>query len=309
VRRTWIVVGIVSLALLGFVGCMNSKSPTAPTEIPVPVYPTYEWQGDGVPCGDPMEYTLIAGQNYDAGSISVTLEDGELCIDIETTGGWVLTETHVAVAPDLDSIPQTGSGNPQVGKFLWQTDHDPPVTSATYCCNPLEYIWQPGEIYIAVHASVELLDDSGNVIQQETAWGDGPEFPGRSWATYMTYDVGECFEEAPPVLILPDSVNSLCVFTGILIQYSFFGTPEDGVQIDLYYDDGTYAGPIYPSPDSNDSPVLVGENQYEYPWVFEPIGGPGDLFRIRVTDVATGMYDESDVPFVLEVCGGGGEKR
>jgi hypothetical protein len=47
-------------------------------------------------------------------------------------------------------------------------------------------------LYIAAHANVQKVvgyDDEGMPIYQyETAWGDGLEFEGRNWATYIEYE-------------------------------------------------------------------------------------------------------------------------
>ncbi|MFH1278609.1 MAG: hypothetical protein ABIK65_09540 [Candidatus Eisenbacteria bacterium] len=401
-QRLLLTTGIAAFALWAFAGCMKTENPATPVDISIPVLPAYVWQGDGVPCGDPMGYTLIAGQHYDAGFITVTLTDGELCIDIQTTGGWVLTETHVAVAPHLDSIPQTGSGNPQVGKFLWETEHDPAVTSFTYCCNPLEYLWEAGEIYIAVHASVLLLDDAGNPIQEETAWGEGPEFPGRSWATYMNYlvescpecelvvtypnggeefcldstvsiiweftgdspgtvliellqsgevcqiiadsapnnglfewvaagcsfpdgyavrvtDLGcgatddsdgpfglvDCSPEEPPVIsvVQPNVGDLLCVNEGFPIVWTIDGGAHATVRIELLFE-GAVCDTIFEG-----APTPDGSGGYEYLWVAEACNSLTDGYQIRITDVETDAYDDSDTPFIIDFCGSGGEKR
>ena len=38
---------------------------------------------------------LIAGQNIDAGDVSITNDDTNLYVQISTQDGWLLTETHI----------------------------------------------------------------------------------------------------------------------------------------------------------------------------------------------------------------------
>ena len=100
----------------------------------------------------------------------------------KTFTSWYLVETNLEVASSLEDIPQTGSGNPKIGKFTYKTEHDPMVTEFTYVVPR-----GSGMLYIAAHAVV--FHDVGEGYC-ETAWGQGPthqQFPGRSWALYFTY--------------------------------------------------------------------------------------------------------------------------
>lgn len=301
-RKLALGFGLIALAGLAIIGCSRSDEPLGPAEastLNVPIYGTYEWSGDGVPCGEEMSVTLIAGQNYDIGTAVITLEDGELCIELNTVDGWVMTETHVAVAPDLDSIPQTGSGNPQVGKFYFNTEHDPAVTTYTYCCDPLDFIWQDGEIFIAIHAAVIKLDENGDVIQQETAWAEGPEFPGRSWATYVSYLVEDCTgggeEECPLFVTYPNGGEEICLDGPALITWDFLGESPEFVRIELLLDGYLCTTLADSVPDTG-----------SFDWFVQPC--PGDVeegYKIRITELGCGTVDESDGVFQIITCGGG----
>jgi hypothetical protein len=147
---------------------------------------------DPIFCGTPQEVILYAGQNIDAGNVKVWNDATNLYVQFNTSGDWVITQTHVAVATSLAGIPQK-NGNPVPGLFPYKEVHDPAVTTYTYTI-PLGS-WEAGqELYIATHAALALLDENGNVIQTETGWGFGPNFPGRNWATYLMYTVQECEE-------------------------------------------------------------------------------------------------------------------
>lgn len=138
---------------------------------------------------DPFVTDLIAGQHEDVGDVKVWNDGTNLYVQYETTGGWVLKETHLAVAEELNGIPQTKKGNPIPGKFPYSTQHDPLVTMYTYEIELGD--WEPGtELCIATHAAVSLQDHS----KKETAWGGGCEEGMRfvergNWATYFEYAV------------------------------------------------------------------------------------------------------------------------
>jgi hypothetical protein len=176
---------------------------------------------------EPFESTLYAGQEFEVGTVSVW-DDGEyLHVIYNTTGDWVLTETHLAVATALDGIPQTKKGNPIPGRFPYQCCYDGSEwvflikddgAPGAICCadgdtnatlTEVEYIIPLSEIgevedycrellFIAAHAVVQKrIGDE--IIQEETAWGDkGLDFPGKNWATYFNYTIQCEYEEEWP---------------------------------------------------------------------------------------------------------------
>ena len=133
--------------------------------------------------------TLIAGQNFYAGTITLSTTGSQVCVTFQTAGGWQLTETHLAIASSLAGIPQTKAGNPSPGKFPYSSTHSPAVTTFTYCV-PFA-VPSDGALYVATHAVAELADqETGAIIQRETAWSGPHGFPGKNWATYIYYDTG-----------------------------------------------------------------------------------------------------------------------
>jgi len=302
-RRLLFFVSIVALAGLWASGCSNQDGPISPQANGGPRIDVFAAFPDGgIPCGDPLTVTLWAGQNIDVGTVTVTVVDEVLCVDIQTTGNWVMTETHLAIASSLDSIPQTGSDNPQVGKFLFSTEHDPPVTSFSYCTDPTLFIYEPGDVYIAVHASVELLDDAGSPVQEETAWADGPGFPGRNWATYLTYNVQSC-DEGPDcelTVTFPNDGDTLCIDSDTMLTWtSLGGACGEDVSIELLLD-GVPCMPIVPL--DEESPPAP--NSGMYPWFIQACGTVEYGYTIRITDLDTGLVDESDAPFYILLCDG-----
>lgn len=144
--------------------------------------------------GNPDQYNFIAGQSIDIGRVEVYNDATNLYITlIIEDPNWEVTISHVAVATNLASIPQTSNGNPKIGQFAY-TD----LLSYTI---PLSTVLPEGAkagdtLYIAVHAVV--IGVGGIYLGQvQTAWGEACEhtgtlggvFSGNSWATYILYTV------------------------------------------------------------------------------------------------------------------------
>jgi len=183
------------------------KATKAGYQLPVQVLPdahlTYD-DSDGNYVGSvpiPQDYIdvgysteLIAGggnvnSEIDVGEVFIWQDEDNLYVKYVTEDGWYMTETHVHVAGDASDIPQTKNGNPQVGKFDYSMDHDPAVDEYMYTI-PLDENWGD-TFYVAAHAVVQKVigydDDGFPIYQVETAWGDGNDFPGNNWATYIEY--------------------------------------------------------------------------------------------------------------------------
>jgi hypothetical protein len=163
----------------------------------------------GQACGTPTVTTLFAGQTINAGSVSVSNDATNLYVEYTTVNGWRLSETHLAIATTLAGIPQTKSGNPKVGNFPYKRTYSPTVTSDVYVFALDQLAVSLGldrftcgvsSFVVAAHAVVVKLDGGGNVIGQETGWGNGSGFPGANWAMYFNYTVQCC---APPPVINP----------------------------------------------------------------------------------------------------------
>ena len=110
---------------------------------------------------EPFITDLIAGKNIKVGEIHVWNDDEYLYVKYVITmteEGWSLVETHLAVAKDLNDIPQTKKCNPIPGKFPYKTYHDPPTVAYTYVI-PLSDINASSndELFIAAHAVVQRI--------------------------------------------------------------------------------------------------------------------------------------------------------
>ncbi|MBO6881865.1 hypothetical protein [Winogradskyella sp.] len=62
--------------------------------------------------------SLMAGQHYEAGSVTIDIVDGNLIVTYTVTEDWEIGTTHLSIGScDDDWVPLTGSGNPQIGQF------------------------------------------------------------------------------------------------------------------------------------------------------------------------------------------------
>jgi hypothetical protein len=147
-------------------------------------------------CGEVKTVSLIAGQHHNIGSINISNDEENLYVNYTTTGDWYMIETHLLVG----SV--AGIKNPAPGQFPYSDDHDPAVQSFTYTI-PLADL---GETFdVAAHAAVVRVNEDGEVLQGETAWGEGPRFtPRGNWAMYTSYTVQECDDNGDPEPCVPE---------------------------------------------------------------------------------------------------------
>jgi len=135
---------------------------------------------------DPFVTNLTADQNITVGTVSVWNDANTLYVTYLTTGDWVINESHLAVEEDKADIPQTGNGNPKPGKFAYSNE----TATADYTYEIPQNLAAGTEVFIAAHAEVVVLNETGAVIQDETAWGEGDQFNvGRNWAMYFNYTI------------------------------------------------------------------------------------------------------------------------
>lgn len=181
---------LAALALAGFAllgACTDIAAP--PPAQPLATSFSVGSASDYVVCGASSSAVLVAGQQHDAGVVTVENNDQTLRVTIETAGGWTLKETHVAIAGQLSGIPTNRSGNPVPGQFAHKASHASGSTSHSVTVTLAELGVAPGEaVIVAAHADV--ASPSGKA---EGAWGAGTRFVARgNWATYSSHSVQEC---------------------------------------------------------------------------------------------------------------------
>jgi len=146
--------------------------------------------------------TLFAGQTINAGSVCVSVSGQDLVVNYATTGGWELVQTHLWVGDDLLSMPQTKTGNPQIGNFPYKSGDITGATSYTFNI-PLASLSDAADLCghtfdLAAHAALRKPAGTDGGYETQTGWGAGTQINSRgSWATYFTYTVS-CDAPPPP---------------------------------------------------------------------------------------------------------------
>ncbi len=140
-----------------------------------------------IPCGTVSTGNLIAGQKIDIGSVSIYNTADSLFIDLSTTGNWWIQSANVYVGL-LANMPQTPNGNPKVGQFPYQKSLDPKKKVLRFGI-PLAGL--PSCFIVAVHVEARKVIN-GQLVQSETAWGQGLSLPGPNWAMGANYCLQTC---------------------------------------------------------------------------------------------------------------------
>lgn len=130
------------------------------------------------------------------GSVTVSEAGDDIEVTYSLNDDWFKTRSHLHLATDCGDIPQTGAGNPTVGKFEFSRSYDPAVQTDTYVLDQAARGFEDADdLCIAAHAEV-FQDLNGNdafdpgLDREETAWGDGERFTDRgNWATHFGYEV------------------------------------------------------------------------------------------------------------------------
>ncbi len=143
-------------------------------------------------CGDVKVVRLLAGQHYEAGTVTVGNDYDNLYVTYETTNGWNMKGLHLFVG-DCDKLPTNKPGNLVPGQFPYKVSFDMLKTIYTFVI-PLEEL--PDCYCVAAHANVVKLDSEGEVIQSETAFGEG-EKVGKNWFMKFDFCIQACDEEPP----------------------------------------------------------------------------------------------------------------
>jgi len=138
---------------------------------------------------------LLAGQTEDVGDVCFTVIGDTLEITYSMDANWFLEEAHAWIGCDAEGYPQNRAGNPKVGQFPYAsgditgaTDHSFSIDISTEFdeCLGTPDCTNGNILYAMTHAAVYKEDDAGNVIQEETGWGDGDPSGARNWSTVST---------------------------------------------------------------------------------------------------------------------------
>lgn len=132
---------------------------------------------------------LIAGQHNVAGDVSV-YNDGENLIVIYTSiDDWTLGTTHLSLGNcDEDWVPLSKSGNPKIGQFKYTEPFSVAHNEVVYVISLADL---NDNYCFAAHAEVQ------GTTGGETAWAQGAEFSGNSWAMFVDSFLSDCPSENP----------------------------------------------------------------------------------------------------------------
>lgn len=140
-------------------------------------------------------FTLYAGQDIDAGEVTLVIDEaaGVARINYTTNGNWVLGTTHLYIG-DCDEIPMTGSGNPKIGHFPYTTEGELAQNEAGHSIQLADFLDKfeftgvaSGCFCMAAHAELLKAAGSGDTEgdAEETGWADwNTEFDGKRWGGY-----------------------------------------------------------------------------------------------------------------------------
>lgn len=195
-KRLFALMAALVLSASFMTGC--GKDATAPTGVDALATVSSE-QCPFTPGGFGAPVTLWAGQNINAGTVSLSIQGDNLVVTYNTINGWGLYEAHLAVATSLDGIPRNKSGNPQIGLFPYKATNLNGVTSYSFtvsltalgvCCDD--------QLVVAAHAVVGKQTASGG-FETQTGWAEGTRFVTKgSWAMYFQTAGLPCTPVEPP---------------------------------------------------------------------------------------------------------------
>jgi len=280
----------------------------------------------------PQLQILYAGKDINIGTVSLYNDADHLYVEYTVNSPWLMNESHLHAACSAAEIPQTGAsgkgrgkgtasgGNPVLGHFDYQGEHDPPVSTYSYSIDLNKSGFTPGdEIYLAAHAAVTDQD-----AQKESAWAasEGPgtmPFPGKNWATYFTYTIQE-----PSNNVEPDEYYELTMYGNVKNIGSGFRVKE--LATDPNNVEVTFSGTIDASGLQENGAVLIGLLDKKYVdegnqgWMggaYVYFGRIGNDLRVGLTDgnfngeivsdfkTYTGYFAApSDIYFTLEIHNG-----
>jgi hypothetical protein len=172
----------------------TSTKPDFSEDVKLRTLPTYcGTQGTpGGAQGSWYQFDLIAGQNTNAGVVTIGQANGQWQVSIDTYGDWYVTEAHVNfwAVPTGQTSPASNLGNPNPGGFPVHWYGSNPI-STKYVDIPVPTsVWPycpPQCMNIAVHAVVKRKGSNNKVVQTETAWaGQGTRYNTQgNWARYL----------------------------------------------------------------------------------------------------------------------------
>lgn len=208
---------------------------------------------------------IIAGQNMVIGDLLISYDADNLYVEYNTNDGWLMNEVQLWVGESLSEMPQTRSGNPQIGRFPYTSGnlYQESYYKFTIALEDLfgnEPICEQ-MLYFVAHSSVYKEHPDGS-IQTETGWGEGPQLTNQgSWAMYFSM-IFECNS------VVEDPPKSGCetAFAYGDITFVDAGIGQNWGWILEIENEGSYSYPLYAGAGQNNlnNGTHVGDLYVEY---------------------------------------------
>ena len=153
------------------------------------------------PC---ISVDLVAGQNEVVGSVSIDRNETHLILTYSTIEDWDIDLTHMSIGDCNEQwAPQTGSGNPKIGRFEHTEPHTQNISEVVYFVD-LNALPDYTDTYcFAAHAEVSGPNGGetawagqlgGQVANLDSSSGEYTvkDFEGNSWAMYVEASKTSC---------------------------------------------------------------------------------------------------------------------
>ncbi len=146
----------------------------------------------------PTTWNLIAGQNIDAGSVSVTNTATNLIVTYTLDyPGACFNKLHLWAGTNLANVPHNSQGIPVPGKFPYKADATG-LTTYTFTI-PLGVTLPQGcgtTIYVVAHSEIDM-DCNSLTLNNQTGFGGDHNGSGNRWWLYGAYTVCCDFDNPP----------------------------------------------------------------------------------------------------------------
>jgi len=190
-------------------------------------------------CGE-ASYGLTAGQNYDAGTVTVGNDKTDLYVTITTANGWKVTTSHLYVGTEEDLLKNNKNLAP--GQFPYKQENKSGVTEVVFKIPlakiPMYDFNEGGDkcFIIALHAEVSGgVDAKGKSLGSQTAWGGDYVFtsPGNNnkWVALINHCIKDCDPAEiiiPPVTDGDECTTNYYIFSRNNETISYVVDPADG---------------------------------------------------------------------------------
>ncbi len=289
------LVAAAFLLALGLYGCSDITSPHESDATPA---------SEGLECRakravpeGSVVVPLVVGWRRHIGTVTLSNDATELCMEISTEDGWPLQAAQAAYGASFRDLPRRGRwGRLDPSCFPLQEEFDPPSTTATFTFDWQAAGFEVGDVVVlAVHGDAVHENQTGWLPRARSAWAKRRAFPRMFSARFFRYMIQEVEESTEPCAVqvtAPNGDDELCMNESFEITWDITGECTGFVKIELYQ-----AGYL--------CQVLAWEAPNTGTFLWEGIGvceGGWEDYAVRITDIESGAWDESDASFSIEMC-------